>query len=314
MREAVAEAAARAVKMYLYPQPVRRGSGFQGLGGSVRRQRPRRLRLRGLGQASALTADQAFQQAMSMYSGQHVNPRDYPGNSAWIASMVRQIGAAQFDPWPGCTGQAPSLNLFQTASGLALGTTAATVGILSHTTSLIPAAAVPVIGWVVAGVGAIISIIGAIFAHHAAAVKRDMNFSCSALPAVNNALALIQQGVQNGTMSPSDAAAALPQIYSQFMAAGGASGSITGPGGIPSGGAPINNHPYCNSNCEMSVVLLAMVLYWQSKFQAMAAQAAAGPLTSSVQSSVQAAAAAVGIPSWLIWALGGYLVYEAAAS
>jgi hypothetical protein len=125
---------------------------------------------------------------------------------------------------------------------------------------------------VIAGVGAIISLIGAIFAHHAAAVKRDLNFGCSAIPAVNNAFSVIRQAVASGQMKASDAAAALPQIYSQYMSAGGAGGSVSsGPSGIPGGGQPINDSPWCNSNCELSVVLLAMILFWQAQFQAMAA-------------------------------------------
>jgi hypothetical protein len=302
---------------------VRRGPGFRGFGGPVRRNRSsRRFRLRGLGQAAGITADAAFQQALSMYSGQQVNPRD-SGNSAWISANERQIAAGAFDPYPGCTGQAPNLNLFQTATGVALGTVSAGVGILGpHGAGIIAASAVPVIGWVIAGVAAIISIIGIIFAHHAAAVKRDLNFSCSTLPAVNNAFALIMQAVQNGTMNPSDAANALPSIYSQFMAAGGASGSASGPGNIPGGGTAINNHPWCNSNCELSICLLGMVLYWQSQFQAMAEQAAAGPLTSSVanspagplvssvQNAVQSVATSTGVSPFVLWLLGGFLVYE----
>jgi len=160
--------------------------------------------LRGLGflgdnGTSAITADAAFQQALSAYAGKNVNSRD-SGNPAWISANEQQIAAGQFNPYPGCTGQAPNVNLFQTASGLALGTTAAGVGILgSSSVGLIPAAAVPVVGWVIAGVGAIVSIIGAIFKHHAAAVTRDLNFSCGAVPAVNNAFRLIAQAVNPGT-------------------------------------------------------------------------------------------------------------------
>jgi hypothetical protein len=244
--------------------------------------------LRGLGflgdSNPTLTAEAAFQKALSAYSGQHVNPRD-SGNSAWISANERQIAAGQLDPATGCSGQSPNLNLFQTASGVALGTTGATVGILGPSgTGLIPAAAVPVIGWVIAGAGAIIGLISAIFQHHAAAVKRDANFYCAAVGGVNNAFNVIKTAVQNGTMKPSDAANALPEIYSQMMAAGGASGSSSGPGSIPSGGAPINNHPYCNSVCELSICVLGMVFYWQAQFQSMVSQQAAAE-SQGVQSS-----------------------------
>jgi hypothetical protein len=277
--------------------------------------------LRGMGSLGdvgnpTLTAEAALNQAIKLYAPYHLNPKDF-SNSAFLSAAEAEITSAQFAPYAGCTGQAPALNLFQTASGVALGTTAAAVGFLGPSgAALIPAAAVPVIGWVIAGIGAIIGLIEAIFAHHAAAVKRDMNFSCGAVPAVNNAFGVIKTAIQNGTMTLSDAAAALPTIYTQFMAAGGASGSASGPGSIPSGGTAINDNPYCNANCELSVVLYAMVLYWQSQFQAMAAQQEAdaqsasetsqggsvlpGAATSPVASGISA------IPAWA-WLVGAGL-------
>lgn len=224
-----------------------------------------------------LTADAAMQKAIQAYGGAHLNPKQFQ-NSAWLSQASSAIQSSSIDVTggfgPDCAGQtAQPLSMFKTASGLALSGTAATTGILSAV-HLIPAAAVPVIGWVVAGVGAIIGLIGAIFQHHAQAVARDLKFGCSAIPAVNNAFAVLRQGVQDGTIKPADAANALPEIYSQYMSAGGASGSASGPGGIPGGGTAINDSPWCNSNCELSVVLLAMVFYWQAQFQALAAQQA----------------------------------------
>jgi hypothetical protein len=224
-----------------------------------------------------LTAEAALQQAISAYGSAHLNPKQFQ-DPGWLSQAANVIQSTQFSVTggfgPDCAGQtAQPLNLFKTASGLALSTGAATTGILAST-HVIAAAAVPVIGWVVAGVGAIISLIGAIFQHHAQAEARDLQFGCSAIPAVNNAFAVIRQGVQDGTIKPADAAAALPQIYENYMSAGGASGSATGPGAIPSGGKAINDSPWCNSNCELSVVLLGMVFYWQAQFQALAAQAA----------------------------------------
>jgi hypothetical protein len=243
-----------------------------------------------LGQTAnpTLTAEAALQQAISAYSGAHLNPKQFQ-NDSWLSQAESAITNSSIGVTggfgPDCAGQtAQPLNLFKTASGLALGTTSAAVGVLGGT-GVIPAAAVPVIGWIVAGVGALISLIGAIFQHHAQAVARDLQFGCSAIPAVNNAFAVIRQGVQDGTIKPADAAAALPQIYENYMSAGGASGSATGPGSIPSGGTAINDSPWCNSNCELSVVLLGMVFYWQAQFQALAAQA--------TYESQQAAAASV---------------------
>lgn len=219
-----------------------------------------------IGADASLTPEAALAQAIQESSGLKLNPRDYQ-NPAFLAASAANIAAGSFDVAQyssACSGMsAPNLNIFQTASGLALGTTSAAVGVLGPAgAALIPAAAVPVIGWVVAGVGAIVGFISAIFRHHAEAVKRDLAFGCSALPAVNNAFAVIAKGVQSGQINPTDAASALDQIYSEFMSAGGAA---------------INDSPWCNENCEYGVGLKAMVLYWQSQYLAMAATAATTP-------------------------------------
>ena len=251
-----------------------------------------------------LTADAAYQQAMKVYSTYNLNP-SVMDDATWVAKAESQISDGQFDiNWysPTCAANpvAP-LNLFATASGMALTTATVTTGILSSSSvAIIPAVAVPVIGWIIAGVGAIISLIGAIFAHHAAAVKRDLAFGCSALPAVNNALSVIATAVQNGNMKASDAANALPEIYSQFMSAGGASGSFPGgPSSIPSSGVAINDHPYCNGDCAMSLIVFAMVAYWQAQYQAMAATqaAAAAAAASAAAASVSSSAQSLTSPS-----------------
>jgi hypothetical protein len=220
-----------------------------------------------------LTAAAALQQAIQLYGAKHLNPKDVT-NPIWLTAAQTAIENAAIGVTgglgPDCQGQtAQPLNLLKTVSGLSLGTATGVTTTLASA-DLIPAAAVPVIGWIVAGVGAIIGLIIAIFQHHAQAVARDLQFGCSAIPAVNNAFAVVIQAVQQGTMSPTDAANALPQIYTSYMAAGGASGSLSGPGSIPGGGTPINDSPFCNSNCELSVVVLAMVFYWQSQFLAQA--------------------------------------------
>jgi len=247
--------------------------------------------LRGLGflgdSSLPLSPTDAINAAIKAYSGAHMNPAQTQ-NQAWLAAAESAVTNANIDVTggfgPDCQGQtAQPLNLLQTASGIGLSAAGATTGVLAAT-SLIPAAAVPVVGWVIAGVGAIIGMIEAIFQHHAQAVKRDLAFGCSAIPAVNNAMAVIIKGVQSGNILPADAANSLQTVYSQFMAAGGASGSASGPGGIPSGGKAINDSPFCNSNCELSLVVYAMVLYWTAQFQAQAAQAAAVAAESAAQS------------------------------
>lgn len=226
-----------------------------------------------LGDSGTLTAAQALQAAMAMYSGQNFNPKDaqsYPTSSA----VISQIEAGAFSPYSGCGTPAKNMSLLTTTSGISLSIGGATTGILVAT-HVISAVTGAVLGAATLGVGALISVIGMIFAHHAAAVQRDMNFICGALPAVNNAFAVIKQALAAGQTTPAAAAAALDEIYSQFMTAGGASGSASGPGNIPDSGVAINKHPYCNAACELSMVLKAMVLYWQSQFMAKAGAPAA---------------------------------------
>lgn len=226
-----------------------------------------------LGDSGTLTVAQALQMALSMYAGQNFNPKDY---QSYLTSsgVARQIQAGAFDPYSGCGTPAKNMNLLTTVSGISLSAAGATTGILVAT-HVISAVTGAVLGAATLGVGALISVIGMIFAHHAAAVQRDMNFICGALPAVNNSFAVIKQAVAAGQTSPAAAAAALDEIYSQFMTAGGASGSASGPGNIPDSGVAINKHPYCNAACELSMVLKAMVLYWQSQFMAKAGAPAA---------------------------------------
>ena len=201
-----------------------------------------------------------MQAAIAQSAGLKLNPRDFQ-NSSWLSKAESQIAAGAFDiGWysPSCGTQAPNMNLFSTASGIALSAGSATTGILVATHVLTGVAA-GIASVATLGVGALISVISMIFAHHAAAVKRDLSFGCGALPAVNNAFAVINKAVQSGQTTPAAASQSLDQIYQEYQSAGGAA---------------INDNPWCNSNCEMGVILKAMVLYWQSQYAAMAASAA----------------------------------------
>jgi len=265
-----------------------------------------------LGDAGTLTADQALAAAVAMYSGDNLNPKSM--TSAWYSFGARQISAGAFDPYPGCSGQAKPMSLLTTAGGIGLSVGGATTGIMVAT-HVISAATGAILGAATLGIGALVSVVGMIFAHHAAAVARDMSFLCSAVPGATNAFQVINQAVKSGQTTPAAAIAALDEVYSQFMTAGGASGSTSGPGNIPDSGVAINKHPYCNAGCEMSIILKGMVLYWQSQYQAMAAkQAAAAPaaapastptpagtlVSTATPAGAAAAAPAGGIPSFAL--------------
>lgn len=224
----------------------------------------------GLLGAATLTPDAAMQQAIQMgsSSGLKLNPNAFQNNS-WLSKAESQIAAGAFDiSWysGSCGAQsAPNMNLLTTASGIGLsaGGAADAVMVATHAIS---AATGAIVGAATMGVGVLISVIAMIFQHHAAAVKRDLSFGCGALPAVNNAFAVINQAVHSGQTTPAAAAQSLDQIYTEYQSAGGAA---------------INNHPWCNSNCEMGVILKAMVLYWQSQYAAMSPPATAATAQST---------------------------------
>lgn len=231
----------------------------------------------GLLGAETLTAAAAMQAAIAQSSGFNLNPKQFQ-NAAWLSAAAGfiQAGALPVTPpyGPDCKGQSASnMNLFTTGSGIVISAAGATEGILVAT-HVISAVTGAIAGAATLGVGVLISVISMIFAHHAAAVKRDLAFGCSALPAVNNAFAVINKAVQAGQTTPAAASQALDQIYSQYESAGGAA---------------INYHPWCNSNCELGVILKGMVIYWQAQYAAMAAKAAASTASSATDLQTQAA-------------------------
>lgn len=246
-----------------------------------------------------LTPMAALQQAIQMYGGDNLNPAQFQ-NNAWLSQAADAIQSGAIDTTgglgPDCSGQAaPNLNLFKTASGLSLSAAAGTEGILASTGVIAATSTAGIaLGAATMGVGLIVSVIGMIFQHHAQAVARDLSFGCQAIPAVNNALSVIQQAVASGAATAADAAQSLYEIYAQYMSLGGASGSSSGPGSIPGSGTAINKNPWCNSNCELSVIVLGMCLYWSAQFAQQASeQEAAASAAASMSSSTPTASGEV---------------------
>jgi hypothetical protein len=195
-----------------------------------------------------VTADDALNQAESGESSP-----DFP-DPTWWQQALADIAAGQMTlDAAGCQGQpAANVNMFSTASGLALGTTSVTTGILSAT-GVIGAATGVALGAATAGVGLLVSVIGMIFAHHAAAVRQEQALECSMVPAANNALTLIAQAVAAGQTTAAAAAGALDTIYSQ------AAQYV----------APAVKHNPCNANCEWLVILKAITIYQKAMYNAM---------------------------------------------
>lgn len=204
-----------------------------------------------------ISAHDAITQAIATET--KLNPRDFKTgwylatNPQWQQETINAEIVYGWNPNVTCGGPTPPGLTLQEASSAALGGTGAAVGILSHA-GLISAGATSALGIATAGAGIVVGIILAIFQHHAAAVARDNRAECQLIPACNNSFQAIIQGVQNGTIKPSDAAAAMDVIPQQFLTIAGAAK---------------NNSPYCNALCEYLIRVRAIVIYWKSQFQSM---------------------------------------------
>lgn len=267
------------------PRGRRAGRGTQG----------RRLRGISLG---AISVQDAVRQAVATESP--INPRDAngwlsPTNPSWSSgSNSLQSAIIYLDPV--CSGQAaPNVSLVKYGASFAL----------SVAGKVDPE---PISRAILMGVSAIV---GAIFSHHAAAVQRDIAAECEAVPAANNALQVIIQGVQQGAIPPQQGITELNSLPGAFL-------QMVGPAK--------NNSPYCNALCEKLVTLRAIVFYWVSQFQDMVAQqqatasgqppsaSATGNPVAAATNAVSSAAASIGIPGWILWAIGGFAVYKLASS
>lgn len=255
-----------------------------------------------------ITPQQALAQAWNGVP--NPNPTDQ-NESSWNAAAVSYILSASYDAdntQSQCTSlgispAATDLSLTQAAGKLASTGIAAGSAIFaaSSGSTIASVAAAPLTLGISFGIAAVVGIVSAIFSHHAQAVARVNSAWCQLIPAVNNSFAVIQEGIANGSISPSAAVAGLDQIHTEFVSAVNSTGTYS-------------TSPYCNALCEAEVVIYAIVLYWQGQYNAMAQQqAAAGPVgtaAASAAAAVDSAAASTGLPSWAVWLLGGFVLYE----
>jgi len=277
----------------------------RGLGAYRPRSVSPRRRLRGFGalsQASTLTPQDAVQQALANAGNVNLNP-NLTQNPTVLAKWASQVQAGQFDTsWvsPSCVGiiaanPTEDLSLTQAVGSIAGATTGAFATAAGGTPAAIAAGTATAtgvaLGAATLGIGVVVAVLSMIFAHHAAAVKQEQQIECTATAAANNAMNAIAQGVSSGQIAPADAATALSTLYSEYqkMVA-------------PSWGTS----PWCNANCELQILMNAMVIYWQAQYQAMADQAAAA----AASNPVAAAAASTGLPLWALYAAGAFLLYE----
>lgn len=151
------------------------------------------------------------------------------------------------------SGAQNDLKLAQTGAGLAL--TGVSVGMMAAGTAA--AIAAPITLGISIAITTIVGILSTLINHHAAAVRKEQSILCSAVPAANNYLKIISQGVASGLVSPRDGIAALDSLLGDFESA---------VSGIRHGSDPTSSGE-CNAACVMQSELHAIVLLMQSQLQ-----------------------------------------------
>jgi hypothetical protein len=263
---------------------------------------------------AAITADQAAEQVFPAAqvrggAGHNQSARDQILASAAAGQILNAQGAPDYAGGGQCAG-----------ASLVKPAVTGTIGSLALKFAPQAFAAGPIVGGIVVAIGAISELFTVIFGHHAAAIKKEQSILCAAVPAANQALQLIDQTVAAGQATPADAVTALNTLLSGF---GQQVASIR------HGIDPMSSGE-CNAACIEYSKLRAIVLQKASQYQDLAAaqQAAAAnpvasalapitsalaplaPVTGAVTSAVSAASASTGIPSWILWAGGGFLLWK----
>jgi hypothetical protein len=212
------------------------------------------------------------------------------GITNWITQrqILNASGQPAYIPGSGDCAKAqnagPSNNvkLAQMATGLAL--TGVNVAVMADATLAAELAAVgittSVLGAATLGISAIVGIFVLLSAHHAAAVAKEQTVLCSTVPAANNYLEIIQQGVSSGQVTPQEGIAALDSLVTDFSHA---VQSIYGK---------------CNAACVMTEGLRSIALELESQYQDLiAAQAAAVASAAAAAAALAASQAQLVTPS-----------------
>ena len=168
----------------------------------------------------------------------------------------------------GVSGGAQNLQLAGKAGGLAL-TGAQAIGIVGAPFSL----------GISLAISGIVGIFSTIFNHHAKAVAKEQSVLCTAVPAANNYLDVIDQAVASGAASAQKALQALDSLSSDFRSA------VSG------------IYKSCNAACVMQMCLDAALATQRAKYSALAAQQAAAPTpvpVTTITPSVAPGAASAG--------------------
>lgn len=191
----------------------------------------------------------------------------------------------------GVSGGAQDLQLAGKVGGLAL--TAASVPWAGAGTALIAAPATLGISIAIAG---IVGIFSTIFQHHAQAVAKEQSTLCTAVPAANNYLNVIDQAVASGTATPQQGLQALDSLSSDFKSA------VSG------------IYKSCNAACVMQMCLDAAIATQRARYTALAAAPRPVPVSTAKPSVAPGAAQASGPAAAQIVSSGSTLQLPAAST
>lgn len=130
--------------------------------------------------------------------------------------------------------------------------------------------------------GALLTLFGAIFAHHARAVAKEQSISCAAVPAANDAIDAIDEAVRARAATPQQGIQALDQLAADFAR------SIQ---------AILKMNPsQCNAACQYTLGLAGAIARLKADYQEMAIPVRTG-------TAVPAFIAAAGKNPWP-WIIG----------
>lgn len=250
---------------------------------------------------AALTPDQATEQVfpaaqVKTSAGHNAAVRAQILASVQAGQIVNAQGASDYVPGTGQCSMSKNTGqvALQSATGVA-GGVLLKLGAASGNPILLASGAAAEVASLVFSV---------IFGHHRAAIAKEQSILCAAVPAANQSLQVIGQGVQSGQFTPAQGIQALQTMLQQFGAA------VTS---IRQGSSPASSGT-CNAACVEYAKLNAIVISMTSQFQDMAAAASASPAASvlpgAVTSAVSQAAASTGIPPWALYAAGGFLLWK----
>jgi hypothetical protein len=176
-------------------------------------------------------------------------------NMLTTALSSMQMSTAGYQGQDNCSSvTVPNISFSQAASLAGTGVSAGlgiggAIGGAGSAIAGIAGAAVPLIG---IGIG-IVSLISAIFAHHAQKVKEQTQLDCATVNACNNAWANIASALESGQLSLADAYTAWESVYSQ--AAQQESAMSNGP-----------KKGDCNNPCNLTLICRIVTNKWEALY------------------------------------------------